>query len=409
MALALPNSVPRGKSFWKCNISILRNRQVKLEIEIFLKSAKMHAITPAWWEAVKVQIKDILVRNSVRLASHDKSQIFFMEEQIAEYKKAQEFLPGAFQVEIGELEVRLKNILDKRLEGSKVRSRVQHIDNLEKPTSFFFRRENRNLENKTITFLNIDGIKHDQNNDILDQCRIFYKELLSEEAIDQNLVKYFLSDLPRLSEESRQSCESIISKEEILSSLKRMKNGKCPGSDGLPKEFYTEYIHLFIDEFVKVANLSFQQGILPESLRHGIITLLCKDKSQPEFLKNWRPISLLNVDYKLISKSLTNRISSVLSEVIHIDQTCSVKGRSIQDNLHLLRNISEYVNEKNLKCAIVSIDQTKAFDRVSHNFLFQVLKAFGFGNNFIDYCIVIIFHVWRPMASCQTSFMLPGV
>ena len=110
---------------------------------------------------------------------------------------------------------------------------------------------------------------------------------------------------------------------------------------------------------------SFESGILPPSLRHGIITLACKDVNAADLLTNWRPISLLNVDYKILAKVLSKRLSAVLPQCIHPDQTCAVPGRSIQDNLHLFRNVTDYANDNDKAAAIVSYDQAKAFDRVS--------------------------------------------
>ena len=216
-------------------------------------------------------------------------------------------------------------------------------------------------------------------------CLSFYKKLLSKEDIDESLVDYFIHDLPKLAEESKNLCEGPISKEEILESLKGMTNNKCPGSDGLPKEFYIHFIHLFIDELVILYNKLFEEELLCPSQRSGIITLLCKDPNNSGHLKNWRPVSLLNVDYKILSKILTNRLSKVMDEIVYIDQTCAVKGRSIHDNIHLIRNVIDYCGQKNLYCGIISLDQSKAFDRVSHKFLFKILEAYGFGPSFIQW------------------------
>lgn len=149
-------------------------------------------------------------------------------------------------------------------------------------------------------------------------------------------------------------------------------------------DYPKNFLPLFIDKYIQIINMSLENGILIESQRGSIITLLCKDPSNKEFLKNWRPISLLNVDYKIISKVLTNRLSKCLQYIIHENQTCAVPGRTISDNVHLLRNIIDYVNDKHFHCALISLDQSKAFDRVSHFFMFKVLRAFGFGNYFIS-------------------------
>ena len=88
---------------------------------------------------------------------------------------------------------------------------------------------------------------------------------------------------------------------------------------------------------------------------------------------------------KIVSKSLSLRLRGVLPSIIHEDQTCSVVGRSIADNVHLLRNVFDFVEQKNLKCAFMNLDQAKAFDRVSIQYLLEVLKAYGFGPSFIKW------------------------
>ena len=107
-------------------------------------------------------------------------------------------------------------------------------------------------------------------------------------------------------------------------------------------------------------------------------TLLFK-KEDLENLKNWRPISLLNVDYKLIAKVISQRLRVVMPSLIHPDQSCAVPGRSSEDNATLLRDISDYVQSNNLKCAFIAIDQEKAFDYVDWGFMHKVLARMNFG------------------------------
>ena len=82
---------------------------------------------------------------------------------------------------------------------------------------------------------------------------------------------------------------------------------------------------------------------MSSSQKLSYITLICKDKINSDDMKCNRPISLLNIDYKIISKVLSLRLSNVLPKIIDLDQTCAVKGQSIFDNLHLIRNVIEYV------------------------------------------------------------------
>ena len=100
-------------------------------------------------------------------------------------------------------------------------------------------------------------------------------------------------------------------------------------------------------------------------------------------MKNYRPISLLNVDYKIISKaiSLTNKLQPHMSKLIHADQQCSIVGRKIQNHLHFIRDIITYTKEKQMQAAIISLDQEKAFDRVAHDYLFKTITAHNLGTH----------------------------
>ena len=117
---------------------------------------------------------------------------------------------------------------------------------------------------------------------------------------------------------------------------------------------------------------------LPDSLSLSYITLLPKDNPDKTQMKNDRPISPLNVDYKIIRKAITNKLQLHMSKLIHADQQCSIAGRKIQNNLHT-RDIITYTKEKQMQAAIISLDQEKAFDRVAHDYLFKTITAHNLG------------------------------
>ena len=97
-------------------------------------------------------------------------------------------------------------------------------------------------------------------------------------------------------------------------------------------------------------------------------------------LKNWRPVTLLNSDYKILTEALANRHQQVLPLIIHTDQTAS----TINDNNRLLHDDVAYANEIDVPLALISVDQLKTFDRVPHDFLFKCLEHLGFGPNFVQ-------------------------
>ncbi|PIK35956.1 pol-like protein [Apostichopus japonicus] len=154
-----------------------------------------------------------------------------------------------------------------------------------------------------------------------------------------------------------------------------MKNGKSPGSDGLPREFYRTFWAIIGPDIRAVFGDAFQNGLLNQSQRLGMITLLPKS-GDPLDPHNKRPITLLNVDYKLLAKALCNRLALAMPHLVGDLQTCAVKGHCIQQNLWLMRDLTDFVIERDLPCALVSLDQQKAFDMVDRGFLMNVLETF---------------------------------
>lgn len=100
-------------------------------------------------------------------------------------------------------------------------------------------------------------------------------------------------------------------------------------------------------------------------------------------LSNWRPISLLFSDYKILSKILANRLKTTLKNVINKDQTGGIPGRHITDNLTTIRNIINNTNKKEAK-AIISVDLEKAYDRVDRQILYEAMSKLGYPNKFIQ-------------------------
>ena len=133
-------------------------------------------------------------------------------------------------------------------------------------------------------------------------------------------------------------------------------------------------------------------------LREIIITLLPKKDRDPNFVKNYRPISLLTADYKLIAKTMANRLKQVLSDLIHIDQNGFLKGRYIGCNIRTIIDLIEFADTRDIPGSIVLLDFERAFDSVEHEFLFEVLNRFNLGNNFVQWV--------RTFYNCRRSYVV---
>ena len=210
----------------------------------------------------------------------------------------------------------------------------------------------------------------------------------------------YLADFPRLGVAEAAGCEGVVTECEVRDALKQVGLNKSPGLDGLPYEVYLRMSHMFVPILTDMFNHWFAQGAIPGSVTKGVITLLKKGGRHVwEGLDDYRPITLLNTELKILARVLANRLQLVISDLIGSEQTFAVKGRSIQDNLHLIREVLEGI-EDGTEAALISLDQSKAFDRVDHRFLATVLETVGFKPEFRRW-ISMMYH--NPQAVVQVN------
>ena len=183
--------------------------------------------------------------------------------------------------------------------------------------------------------------------------------------------------------------ENPFTENEIATTIKNLNKNKSPGPDGLTNEFYQTFQGQLVPILKKVVNQAVERGNFPKEMKLSYITLLPKDLDNRTEVSKYRPVSLLNADYKIISKILTSRIQPVMHKLVHKDQQCAVKGRKIQNHLQNIREIITYCNVKGVPARILSLDQEKAFDRVSHSFLHKVLERSNIGKYVRD-CVRIL-------------------
>ena len=168
----------------------------------------------------------------------------------------------------------------------------------------------------------------------------------------------FLNNLniPRFSEEQKQSCEKEIFAEAITAILNSVENNKSPGNDKIPIEFYKSCWELISDPFMECVRECFDHGEMSSSQRKEIITLMEKQHKDRTLIENWRPISLINVDAKIISKVIALRLKKVLPNIIHHNKTGG--GETVRS----IFDIMEFADSKNIPGILIFIDFKKAFD-----------------------------------------------
>jgi len=139
-----------------------------------------------------------------------------------------------------------------------------------------------------------------------------------------------------MDENTKETCEGILSIYECELAVTEMCNNKSPGSDGLTVEFYKKCWNDIKIYLIESLNYSFQTGNLTTLQRQWIISLITKSHKYLEKVSNWRPITLLNIDYKKATKAISNRIKKVLPIIIDKEHTGFMKGRYIGENVRLI-------------------------------------------------------------------------
>ena len=163
----------------------------------------------------------------------------------------------------------------------------------------------------------------------------FYQSLFSRKAqfqTDKTVAYLENIPLPKLTNEQTLICEGILSEDEVFESLKSMENNKSPGNDRLSKEFYECFWDEIKKSFLACIHKAFLNHELGTSQKQTVIKLLEKKDKDKRFIKNWRPITLLNTDMKIISKVLSTRIKNVLPFLISSNQTAYAKNRFISES-----------------------------------------------------------------------------
>ena len=194
---------------------------------------------------------------------------------------------------------KLKKITAGRTQGAMLRSKARWYEFGEKNSKYFYNLERRNCKKKHITSLTTE------NNTILSNPKLileeeanFYKQIYSSKSTDpenKTFASFFESvGLTLLNKSEADQCEGLLTIEECAKAISNFQNDKTPGSDGFTVEFYRRFWNLLGKLMVDSYNYAFQTGNLSISQKFGIISLIPKKDKNLEFLKNWRPITLLN-------------------------------------------------------------------------------------------------------------------
>ena len=214
-----------------------------------------------------------------------------------------------------------------------------------------------------------DGCVLWSNREIRDAFRVHFRGRFARcPGLPLQEFRRYVADFPLL---EAASCKGVITECEVRDALKQVGLNKSPGLDGLSNEIYLRLPHIFVTILMDMFNHWFAQGAIPVSITKGVFTLLKKGgRHVCEGLDDYRLITLLNTELKILARVLANRLKIFISDLIGPEQTYAVNGRSIQYSLHLICEVLEGI--EGMEATLITLDQSKAFDRVDHRYLASV-------------------------------------
>ncbi len=243
------------------------------------------------------------------------------------------------------------------------------------------------------------------------------EQVKSAEERETDIIAALNSLDAEVTEEQATELGDEITYEEILLSLRFSKNGSSPGLDGLPFEFWKTLNARYVEDSRFPERMAFDVVLLLRtafedinkhgvdehtSLARGWIAPIYKEKGERTRVVNYRPITLLNTDYKLLSKTLAICLANVAPGIIHKAQAGFVPGRKIHNHTQLARMMMYWAERNGANGAVVALDQEKAYDRIAHDYLWRVLERFKFPESLIRL-------IKSLYSKAETSIMINGI
>ncbi|KAL3701937.1 hypothetical protein R1sor_019959 [Riccia sorocarpa] len=255
------------------------------------------------------------------------------------------------------------------------------------PSKFFFNLLRvKRLKDKITTLEREDRSRIETREEILEELHRFYVLLYKQESVAEETEDKRRMELTRLedkvSEEQNNVLIRIPTVDEIHWTVRRLKNEKAPGADGMTAEMVKEIWDNSKQDVIDFVLTFWNTDTMSWKQLSGIIKLIPKEGDRLK-IKNWRPLQMLNTGYKIISKIMANRLGEVIGSVVDREQKGFIKGRSIADNVLNFLISQEWAEVNNDPAMFVKLDFEKAYDLVNHKYLWATMEAMGFHKKFI--------------------------
>ena len=387
VTIKIPFSNRTRSTHWKLNDSILTKPSLHLSIQAFLKDL-LQPLTPIydpllWWDTIKTKIKSRLIYLSTwnQKNQQGRKEIYL--------NRLTESIKNKNQEEIIYFKQKLEELQQYQSKGNEIRSRIPPYTSIDNPSPLASIFESSLQKRSQLPSDTTNPFSHLNIPSYLSYFS-FFKQLWNPPSLPPDPTEYLINIQNTLDNETLQLIPKspLVTIEEIRLPIKTLNKQSAPGHDGLTANFYNSFSNL-TTTLLQTFNNSFLRSELTPSQRLALIKLIPKT-TNPKSVNQWRPISLLNTEYKILSSIIADRLKPLLNQIISPEQQCGLPDRQIFNNHLNIKTALDFAKNFSQPLAIIQIDFYKAFDSISHRFILETAYKLGIPSSLLRWIRILL-------------------